>query len=170
MAESRDRDRRRVIPPPAGTATAPESWEDETPLPVDPVESLHVIGRRVKVTAKNAQATLDEIGKLRGELDQMREAGARREGMVAEIKAQLDEERKERRAYTSVGVTAYAAAAELEVKRALAKLELEKAQAAAVITANAEQTAYRRGLVLKICAGIGAVWIVVSAILLAKYT
>lgn len=148
-----------------------ESWEDgETPPPVDPSESLHVIGRRVKVTARNAQATLDEIGKLRGELDQMREAGGRREGKLEQVLTTLAEERKERQQYTSVGVSAYAAAAELEVKRALAKLELEKAQAAAVIAANAEQTAYRRGLVLKIFAGIGAAWIVVSAILLAKYT
>jgi hypothetical protein len=159
-----------VITPPAGTAIAPETWEDETPTPVDPVASLHVIGRRVKITARNAQATLDELGKLRSELDEARAAGARREGKLEQVLATLEGERKERQQYTAVSVSAYQAAAEIEVKRALARIELERNQAAAVITANAEQTAYRRGLVLKIVAGIGAVWVVISAILLAKYT
>ncbi len=165
-----DRDqRRRIITPPKGvtppagqrTEEQPESWEDaghETPMPVDPVESLHVIGRRVKATVQNSQATLDEMSKLRGELDQMREAGGRREGKLEQVLAAYAEERKERQKYTDVGVAAYQAGIDVEVKRALAKIELDKNQAAATIVAGAERAAYWRAIGIKVLAGVAIAW------------
>jgi len=169
-----ERDRRRLITPPAGVReqTAPESWEgpgNETPAPQDPTDALHVISRRVKITAQSAQATLDEIGKLRGELDEMRQAGARREGTLEEIKAQLEEERKERRLYTAVGVSAYQASVDTEVKRALAKIELEKAQAAATIVAQTERAAYWRAVGLKVLAAIAVLWIAFRELVLTRH-
>jgi len=190
------RDRRRLITPPAGVRaqSAPQTWEDHdshTPplapgATADPSETLDRIGRRVKNTARTSQTAVDLIGALRWEFDakvthltgkldaltaevaDVGRTGARNEGKLDGISGQLEDDRAERRQRAEMTVTAFHADLELGKTRALSQIGVDHDSATAAITERRLVGEYRRALVFKLVAGIGAAWAVISTIALAR--
>jgi len=183
-----DRDRRRIITPPAGVRvqTAPESWEggdSHTPPPVDgptdPADTLDRINRRVKLTARTSQSTLDTVGEMRRAFDgqvasltqdlyKARAESAANGGKLDILLSVLEAERKERQQFTQISAAAYQAGVDVERARDMSQIDLERTTALSVITERKERALYRRQILLKVLAGIATLWGTIATIVLAR--
>lgn len=191
----------RGVRPPARAPSVPDTFEDLTPPPTeppeDPAHALTRIGRRVRLTAENSQATLDRVDDLRRDLEarfarvesrivqlvdgvaSAREAGAMNTGKLDALMDVLDAERQSRAQYEAAAAAALAATTEVTRSRALSQIEAEASDRAAERTERTESTRHsrevttervraHREIVLRIFAGIAAVWAALSAYLLAR--
>lgn len=168
-------------------AAPEEILDDVTPPPSgDPSDALDRIGHNVRLTARNAQATVDRVDGLRQEIgsrlarveariDQVaddvshgRETAARNEGKLDALIDVIDAERKSRAQYETAAAAALAASTEVTRSRALSQIEAEASDRAAQRTELTESHRHWRAIALRILAGIGAVWAAVSAYLLSR--
>lgn len=188
MVSDDGRHRIRTPLPRSRTPAVPEEiLDDVTPPPSgDPTDALDRIGRNVRLTAKQAQATVDRVDGLRHEMgsrltrveariDQVaddvahgREVGARNEGKLDTLIDVLDAERKSRAQYEAAAAAALTASTEVTRSRALSMIESEASDRAAQRTERAESHRHWRAIALRILAGVATVWAAVSAYLLAR--
>lgn len=124
------------------------------------VETMQAIARRQHDTIRTAQTTLDSVGELRtefgGRIDQLDARVDDLSVASARVEGKLDilvEVSKERRI--------------LQVSAVQASIEVEKTGQLAKIGEGQARADFRRTVGLKIIAGIGAAWALLSAMILA---
>lgn len=147
-----------------------QDWDgDVTPLPEDPREAWAAMNRRVKTTGR---ASIDRVDLLRSEVGgDVREVNRRIDelsGQLAQVAAstgatvaKLDvimADRQVQRQETSAVL----------VETTRAEIEIRKSRAIAEVDEGKARREYRRGIVLRVIAGVGAVWGTISALLLAR--
>lgn len=172
--DPRDRDARRVKTPPAGvraqTASPVEhSWdEDLTPLPYDTHAALSRVDGRVKSTNL---ATMDRVDAVRSELSgsvkevdrrvvDLAQELARLAASTAEMAGKLDilvdDRSVDRREVSAV-----------RVESVKADLLIRRDREVASIEDRRQSRAFAAALALKLCAGAGLVWGLLSAMILS---
>lgn len=140
-------------------------------LPVEPkdphAETIEAIARRAHDTERTAGATLTRVGETHDQVAALRVELGGRIGVLEERFNELAEQTARMDGKLDVLVDVSRERGQIHVAAVSAMVEVEKTGQLEAINERKAKAEYRRTIGLRAVAGVGAVWALVSAMILA---